>query len=902
MTTRLRKTGISIVGDMPWGTHFCHFYDTKEDLLDTLVPYFKAGLEDNEFCVWVVSEPLTEEEASSALRQAVPNLDKYFADRSLEILTAREWYLEEGVFDLRRVMTGWDEKLGQALIRGYAGMRVSGSSAWLAKKDWADFYEYEKQLNESITDQRMTVLCTYPIAATGAAEILDVARNHQFVMAKRGGNWDIVETSELKQARNEIKKLNEDLEQRVIERTEQLSAVNLELRKEIIEHNMAEGMLRAANARVEMILDSMTDRFFALDSEWRYTYFNKHAEAQLEILGKNPSSLIGRVLWDEFPSPPTEEEFRRAMRERTVITDEHYYPPLGEWVQNRIYPGPDGGLAIFQSYITERKRNEQRLATQYSITRILAESDTLAEATPSLLAAIGEGLELDWGALWVIDRESTVIRCQSIWHAPNVDAAEFDAISRETTFSPGQPLAGYVWKSASPTWIGDATNNPYFVRGHSAARVGLRGAVAFPIMLSGQTLGVIELFSRAVQQPDKEQIATLSAIGSQIGQFIERKRAEEELRRSEAYLAEGQRISHTGSWVWNISTGELFWSQEHFRIFGVDPGTVKPSYEMFFQIVHPEDKPSMRRSFDRAVRERIDYEADFRILRSDGITRHIHSLAHPVCNESGELTDYVGTVIDTTERNRAEERLQKAQAELAHVARVMTLGEMTASIAHEVNQPLAAIVTNGHAGLRLLSHEVPDLDGTREAIECTISDAMRASEVIKRIRALLKKTIPEKAWLHINRSIEDVIALASSEIVRNKISLRLELEADIPPALGDHVQLQQVLLNLILNSKDAMSRAGWQPRELQISSQMSKPVEVMVSVRDSGIGLDPQDSERIFDTFFTTKEGGLGLGLPISRTIIESHGGRLWATPNKGKGATFRFTLPVGGENDVWPK
>lgn len=252
-------------------------------------------------------------------------------------------------------------------------------------------------------------------------------------------------------------------------------------------------------------------------------------------------------------------------------------------------------------------------------------------------------------------------------------------------------------------------------------------------------------------------------------------------------------------------------------------------------------------------------------------------------------------ILDVTERKQAEEALLEAQAELAHASRVATMGEMTALIAHEINQPLAAIVTNGQTVLRLLARAAPDLAGMREAVEAMIGDGLRAAEVIKQIRALMRKTVAEKVPVNINEIIQEVIALTASEMAKNRGSLEMELEPDLPKIMGNRVQLQQVLLNLILNANEAMSGAEWQPRELLIGSEQSKPVEVLVSVRDSGCGFDPQTAERIFDPFFTTKpnEGGLGLGLSISRTIIEAHGGRLWATPNEGKGVTFRFTLPA---------
>jgi C4-dicarboxylate-specific signal transduction histidine kinase len=241
---------------------------------------------------------------------------------------------------------------------------------------------------------------------------------------------------------------------------------------------------------------------------------------------------------------------------------------------------------------------------------------------------------------------------------------------------------------------------------------------------------------------------------------------------------------------------------------------------------------------------------------------------------------------------RAEQALRKAQADLAHVSRVTTMGELVASIAHEVNQPLGAIVTHGHACVRLLSREVPDLDKSREVIGRMINDGMRASEVIKRIRDLSHKAPAEKTPLNINETVQEVIALVSSDVLRSKVELRAELAANLPPVTGDRIELQQVVLNLILNARDAMSEVRTHPRELLITTLKSKSGDVMVAVRDSGKGLDPKDAEKIFDPFFTTKPEGMGLGLSISRRIIEDHGGTLWAKPNDGKGATIQFTLP----------
>jgi signal transduction histidine kinase len=483
MAAEMRKSGIDVVGEMAWGSHFCLFYETKEDLLETLVSYCKAGLESQEFCLWVVAEPIKVEDVSGALKRAVPEFGRYLVDGSIEIVSAREWYLRDGVFDLKRVVDRWIEKLARASARGYAGVRVTGDTAWLEKKDWKDFCEYEESLNEAVANQHLAVLCTYPLGACGAAEILDVVRTHQFAIARRRGSWDVIETAGHKQAKAEIKRLNDELELRVIERTSQLTAVNEELTK--------------------------------------------------------------------------------------------------------------------------------------------------------------EGLE--------------------------------------------------------------------------------------------------------------------------------RQHAEEALR-------------------------------------------------------------------------------------------------------------------------RAEEQVRATQLRLSRATQIATMAELAASIAHEINQPLAAVVANGHACTRWLSAQPPNLAKVNDAAERIVRDGNHVGEVVRRIRALFKRADLERVPLDMNEVIGEVLRLVSAEAARRRVAVDNELEENLAPVAGDRVQLQQLLFNLLLNGIEAMDPVVDRPRKLMIRSKRSGEV-VLVEIQDCGIGLP--DSEKAFEAFFTTKQNGLGMGLPVCRSIIEAHSGRLWAVSAEGVGTTFFFTLPA---------
>jgi PAS domain S-box-containing protein len=381
--------------------------------------------------------------------------------------------------------------------------------------------------------------------------------------------------------------------------------------------------------------------------------------------------------------------------------------------------------------------------------------------------------------------------------------------------------------------------------------------------------------------------------------ITERKQAEQALRRSEAYLAEAQRLTHTGSWAWNVRTSELFWSQEVFRIYEIEPETKatwsRASWSRFLDRVHPEDRVRIEQQAKMESTEKhwAVSEIEFRVVVSDGTIKHVHAISYRVADDSGDTAEVMGTIMDVTERRRAEterERLRQLEANLAHISRVSMMGELAASLAHEIKQPISAALTNAKTCIRWLKRDNPDLAEACEAASRMVNDTTRAADIIDRVRSLYRRDTSKRELLDLNEIIREMIVLLYDKASRSSISIRSELDPGLPPITADRVQLQQVLVNLMLNGIEAMKDASG---ELTITSKRTEDGQVLVSVIDSGIGIAPDQANKIFEAFFSTKPQGTGMGLSISRRIIESHGGRIWADANSGRGTIFHFILPT---------
>jgi PAS domain S-box-containing protein len=393
---------------------------------------------------------------------------------------------------------------------------------------------------------------------------------------------------------------------------------------------------------------------------------------------------------------------------------------------------------------------------------------------------------------------------------------------------------------------------------------------------------------------ETEEGTLISAV---VRDVTERKRAEDELRRSEEFLAEAQRLSLIGSFSWKVATHEIKWSEQLYRIFDFEPG-VTVTLGLIGSRVHPEDLPLLHDIVEKARRGVSNFEYPHRLLMPDGSIKHLHLVAHATLDHA-EQPEYIGAVQDVTQRMLSEEALSKARSEFTKIARITSLGVFTASLAHEVNQPLSGIITNASTCLRMLSADPPNLEGARETTRRTIRDGNRASDVITRLRSLYSKKSPQFEWIDLNEAVREVTSLTLRELQRNRTILQQDFAEDLPPVLADRIQLQQVVLNLLRNASDAMSAVDDRPRELVIRTERDAGDRIRLSVKDVGAGFAEQSADRLFEAFYTTKTDGMGIGLSISQSIIEAHRGRLWANPNDGPGATFSFTIPCRAEGSA---
>jgi signal transduction histidine kinase len=553
----------------------------------------------------------------------------------------------------------------------------------------------------------------------------------------------------------------------------------------------------------------------------------------------------------------------------------------------------DGRIVLWyllHTDIDDRKRAEALLAGEKRLLEMVASGHSMSGILEALCQLVESTASGCYCSVVLIDSSGTRLEHGA---APSLPASFINSINGRPVNVDSGPcaMAAYLNEQVIAADIALETRWAAYGWCPMALSHGLRACWSTPISsTTGKVLGAFAIYYDEPKAPTPYEQSLIEQFTHIASIAVERAQNDAALKRSEAFLAEAQLLSSTGSFSWRVATGEITWSAQVYRIFEFDQG-VPVTLELIRSRVHPEDIPLFNEMVERARGDSSDFEYEQRLQMPDQSVKYLRVVAHGTRDQVGRL-EYVGAIQDVTEHRLSEEALGKVRSELARVARVTSLGALTASIAHEVNQPLSGIMTNASTCLRMLAADPPNIDGARETARRTIRDGNRASDVITRLRALFAKKDATTESVDLNEATREVIALSLGELQRSRVIVRAELADDLPPITGDRVQLQQVILNLLRNASDAMSGLDDRPRKLVIRTEREEGDRVRLSVQDAGVGFEPQAVGRLFEAFYTTKSGGMGIGLSVSRSIIEGHHGRLWAAPNDGPGATFSFSIP----------
>jgi len=669
----------------------------------------------------------------------------------------------------------------------------------------------------------------------------------------------------------------------------------------------AEEALRARELNFQMIVESIPAPVAVITPNGEVEALNKPV---LDYFGKSFEELTGWASSD--PVHPDDLPHVIEVRQKALESGETYEVEarhrradgVYRWFHMRGFPlkDTDGRVlrwCVLLTDIDDRKRAEAQLAGEKRLLEMVASSFPLTDVLTELCKFVEDTAADCRCGVYLIDWRGPKFRIGAVPSLP----ATFNDPCEGLTVSPEVGPCGVAALTKTQVIVTDFESDPVFqscaIRPLSLAH-GFRSQWSTPIFArDGRVMATFAIFQTSPASPTQVQQDLIAQVTHIASIAIERALSEAALKRSEAFLAEAQHLSRVGSFAWRMATNEITWSEQLYRIFEFDPH-VRVTLELIGTRVHPEDLTLFHDMIERASSSASDFQYEHRLLMPDHSIKYLHLIAHGTRNEDGEL-EYIGAAQDVTQWRLSEEALGKASAELAHVTRVMSLGALTASIAHEVNQPLSGSISNASTCLRMLDADPPNVDGARETARRTIRDGHRASDVISRLRALFSRKDMATELVDLNEATREVITLALSELQRNRVIVKPELADQLPIVAGDRIQLQQVILNLLRNASDAMSGVDDRPRQLLIRTEHDADCGVRLSVQDAGVGFAPESINKLFNSFYTTKSNGMGIGLSVSRSIIENHQGCLWATSNDGPGATFSFSIPCVGEGVAGP-
>ncbi|MDP9811514.1 PAS domain S-box-containing protein [Rhizobium tibeticum] len=667
----------------------------------------------------------------------------------------------------------------------------------------------------------------------------------------------------------------------------------------------AERTLTNAERDLQLMIDSIPALAWSALPDGTVDFFNSH---YLGYVGLSPVQMRDRQ-WKSVVHPDDLEVVDAAWKslsaaqsdgeiEARLLRHDGQY----RWFSFRTNPFLDNSGAVVRWYginidIEDRKRATRLLAGERQLLEMIAWGRPLRDVLEALCKVVEEAAPECYCDIHAVDLTKCLIEYSV---APSLPHSYTDPIA-------GTPLdgtklpCGIAVSQKAQVIAEDMESDPRWY--HSPVRIhvlrhGLRAVWSTPICSKdGVVLGTLCIVQRQSSRPSEHHQDVISRATNIASIAIERLRAEDELRRREHYLKAGERTSLTGSFTWDMNTDKIEFSDQLRHIYELNDDA-DITADNVRKRIHPDDECVLNEQIAQIRRGCTDIEFEVRLVMPDGRIKFTHAFASVFQHPDGGL-ECIGAVQDVTRRRTAEDALANARAELTHVTRVMSLGALTAAIAHEVNQPLSGIVTNASTCLRMLAANPPDIEGARETARRSLRDGNRASEVITRLRGLVQKKDRAVERVDLNELSREVLALAAPELQRRGIVAQSSFDIDLKPILGDRVQLLQVVLNLILNAADALVPVKERPRRIQLRTSQDVAGRVRLTVSDTGQGVEPTDIEKIFDAFYTTKPDGMGIGLSVSRSILERHNGRLFVDTHEGPGASFSFSIPIADTNDV---
>jgi two-component system cell cycle sensor histidine kinase/response regulator CckA len=815
MGKKTRKTGIHVLGNVPWGTHFCLFYQTKEDLIDILVPYFKAGLENNEFCMWVASEPLEVEDAKRSLERVIKNLDDYIDKGQIEILDYRQWYTKSGMFEADKVLQGWVEKEDQAVKRGFNGLRLTGNTFWLGKRDWKEFADYEATINDIIGEHRMIAICTYSLEKCGAPEIIDVISSHQFALVKREGKWEIVESAERKRA---------------------------------------ERALRESEQHYRQLFEGIGDAVMVYSSQGRFLDCN---EATLQRLGYSREELLrlgaAGIVHPDFHLLMKDNPKRLWAGETTVVESAHRCKdgrviPVEVNARRIEYQGESAILAVVRD-ITERKRAEEALRESEERFRELVENANDIIYTHDLE---GNFTSANPAATRIYGYTTEEILQLNI---AQIVAPEYLPLAQ-------QKIQGKL--------EGSPQTGPYELLTYNK---------------EGELIWV-EVSTRLLEE--EGQPVEVEGIARDM---TERKRAEEALAEERNLLRTVIDNLPDYIYVKDTESRYLISNTAHVRFLGAttpDEVVGKSVFELY-----PQELATLYYADDQAVilSGRRLLKREERSVDQAGNRVWLLTTKVPLRDSDGKIVGLLGIARDITERKQLEAQLRQAQ-------KMEAVGRLAGGVAHDFNN-LVTVIT-GFSEIMLHRH-LGDHDPLREPIEEIQKAGERAASLTRQLLAFSRRQVLQPKVLDLNAVVADIDKMLR-RLIGEDIELITVLNPGLRPVKADPGQVEQIIMNLTVNARDAMPQGGKLTIETanveldEAYARLHLAVQpgpyVMLAMSDTGAGMDAETQAHIFEPFFTTKEEGTGLGLSTVYGIVKQSGGYIWVYSEPGQGTTFKIYLP----------